>query len=71
LKAFPILFGMPDSQITSIRMPSQRYRCSRPDNWSMPRQVMDPCMRRKVYGPIRPMVDPTLLERLLGVARRS
>ncbi|HEX7712027.1 MAG TPA: hypothetical protein VF418_13935 [Sphingomonadaceae bacterium] len=51
-------------------MPSQRYSCSRPDNWSLPRQVMDPCTRRKVYGPIRPMESPGLFERIFGLGRR-
>jgi hypothetical protein len=61
---------MPNFDATSIRMPSQRYSCSRPDNWSLPRQAMDPCTRRKVYGPIRPMEAPGLFERLFGLSRR-
>lgn len=61
---------MPNTHFTSIRMPSQRYSCSRPDNWSLPRQVMDPCTRRKVYGPIRPMESPGLFERIFGLGRR-
>jgi hypothetical protein len=36
----------------------------------MPRQAMDPCTRRKVYGPIRPMETPGLFERLFGLGRR-
>lgn len=30
---------------------------SRPDAWSMPRQPLDPVMRRMAYGPIRPMAE--------------
>jgi hypothetical protein len=31
---------------------------------------MDPCTRRKVYGPIRPMESPGLFERIFGFGRR-
>ena len=34
------------------------------DRWAKPRQSLDPSMRRKVHGPIRPMEEPSLLERL-------
>jgi hypothetical protein len=33
------------------------------DRWTKPRQPLDPCMRRKVHGPIRPMEEPGLLGR--------
>ena len=35
------------------------------DRWIRPRQSLDPTMRRQVHGPIRPMEEPGLLERLL------
>lgn len=34
------------------------------DRWAKPRQSLDPSMRRKVHGPIRPMTEPSLIERL-------
>ena len=37
---------------------------SLPDRWAKPRPSLDPSMRRKVHGPIRPMDEPTFFERL-------
>lgn len=34
------------------------------DRAAKPRQNLDPSTRRKLYGPIRPMDEPSLLERL-------
>lgn len=34
------------------------------DRSAKPRQNLDPSMRRKVHGPIRPMDEPSLLARL-------
>jgi hypothetical protein len=34
------------------------------DRWAKPRQSLDPSMRRKVHGPIRPMEEPGFFERL-------
>lgn len=33
--------------------------------WSA-RTPLDPCLRRRIHGPIRPMEEPGLLRRLLG-----
>ena len=37
---------------------------SLPDRWAKPRPILDPSMRRKVHGPIRPMEEPGFFERL-------
>ena len=42
------------------------YRSSRPDGWVMPRPHSDPGLRRMKYGPIRPMHEPSLFDRLFG-----
>lgn len=34
------------------------------DRWARPRQHLDPSIRRKVHGPIRPMDEPSFFERL-------
>jgi hypothetical protein len=44
------------------------YRSSRPDGWSVPRPHSDPSLRRLKHGPIRPMHQPGLFERLFGRA---
>ncbi|MFC0204791.1 hypothetical protein [Novosphingobium soli] len=33
---------------------------------SMGRPSLDPVLRRRIYGPIRPMETPGILQRLLG-----
>jgi len=40
------------------------FRSSRPDKWVMPRPYSDPSLRKRAYGPIRPMEEPGLFERL-------
>ena len=42
------------------------YRSSKPDPWISPRQPLDPAIRALAFVPIRPMHEPTWLERLLG-----
>ena len=46
-------------------MSAMRYRSSRPDDWVMPRPHRDAHQRYLTYGPIQPMDQPGLLERLL------
>ncbi|MFL0357659.1 hypothetical protein ACI5KX_14445 [Erythrobacter sp. GH1-10] len=43
-----------------------RYNSSRPDSWVMPRQPLDPSVRALAYGRVRPMHEPSWLERLMG-----
>ena len=42
------------------------YRSSKPDAWTSPRQQLDPAIRAMAYGRVRPMHEPSWLERLLG-----
>lgn len=42
------------------------FRNSRPNAWVLPRPTQDPHLRRLYYGPIQPMDEPSLLQRLLG-----
>lgn len=44
------------------------YRSSRPDSWSHPRPYRDASLRLKAHGPIKPMEEPGLFSRLLGLA---
>lgn len=41
-------------------------RTSRADHWTNPRPYSDPALRALAYGPVRPMVEPSWWERLLG-----
>jgi hypothetical protein len=34
------------------------------DRWSKPRTQLDPSIRRRIHGPIRPMEEPSFFERL-------
>ena len=43
------------------------YRSSKPDSWAYPRPTLDPSLRALAYGPIRPMHEPSWLERLFGL----
>jgi hypothetical protein len=47
-------------------MSSFSYRSSRPDKWTQPRAYRDPSIRYMMHGPIQPMEQPTLLQRLFG-----
>lgn len=48
-------------------MSQYSFHSSRPDAWSSPRPVSNPLLRRKHYGPIRPMErEPGFLARLLS-----
>lgn len=48
-------------------MSHYRYRSSRPDRWTSPRPPLDPAIRALAYGPVRPMHEASLLERILGL----
>ncbi|MEM6857477.1 MAG: hypothetical protein AAF559_06365 [Pseudomonadota bacterium] len=39
---------------------------SRPDAWTSPRPNCDPSLRALAYGPVRPMHEPSWLDKLLG-----
>jgi len=43
------------------------YRGSPPDRWSSPRPHSDPSLRALAYGKVRPMHEPSWLERLFGL----
>ena len=47
-------------------MPQYPIRTSRPDHWTSPRPYSDPSLRALAYGKIRPMHEPSWLEKLLG-----
>ncbi len=49
-------------------MSSYTYRGSRPDPWSSPRAHSDPTLRALAYGKVRPMEEPSWLERVFGLA---
>jgi hypothetical protein len=49
-------------------MSSLTFRSSRPDRWTSPRPYSDASLRRHAHGPIQPMVQPTLLQRLFRIA---
>ena len=48
-------------------MSAMRFRTSRADGWIMPRPHCDAHQRYLTYGPIQPMEQPGLLERLVGL----
>ena len=47
-------------------MLEQRVLSTQSASWGMPRRTLDPSMRRKIFGPVRPMEQPGFLQRLLG-----
>lgn len=47
-------------------MISSRYQSSRPHESVIPRPQLDAHARHRFYGPVQPMHEPTLLERLFG-----
>lgn len=47
-------------------MSSYSYRSSRPDSWTQPRAHRDASIRYMAHGPIQPMEEPSLFERLFG-----
>jgi hypothetical protein len=49
-------------------MPAYTIRSSRPDPWIQPRAHTDESLRRMKYGPILPMEQPTLVQRLFGLS---
>ncbi len=53
-----------DRPMKEAQMPNHSSQGSRSDGRARPRQHLDPSMRRKVHGPIRPMKEPGFLERL-------
>jgi len=47
-------------------MSQYTFHSSRPDTWSSPRPVSNPLLRRKHFGPVRPMNEERgFLARLL------
>ncbi|HKX77109.1 MAG TPA: hypothetical protein VJM34_01150 [Novosphingobium sp.] len=50
-------------------MTSTVFRSSRPTEWVLPRPHTDAHMRYQNYGPIQPMDEPGLLERIFGFLR--
>lgn len=42
------------------------YRSSKPDPWTHPRPHTDASLRAMAYGPVRPMHEPSWLERIFG-----
>lgn len=42
------------------------FRSSRPDGWTQPRPFRDASLRHQMFGPIRPMEEPGLFQRLFG-----
>lgn len=49
-------------------MSSLTFRSSRPDRWVSPRPYRDASLRQRANGPIQPLKQPGLLNRLLGRA---
>jgi hypothetical protein len=47
-------------------MLEQRLLSTQSGIWQGRRSPLDPCMRRMIFGPVRPMDRPGLLRRLLG-----
>ena len=47
-------------------MSSFSYRSSRPDAWTQPRAYRDASIRYMTHGPVQPMEEPSLLQRLFG-----
>jgi len=47
-------------------MSAYTFHSSRPDQWVMPRPTRDPARGIAIHGPLRPMVQPGLLDRFLG-----
>lgn len=47
-------------------MSSYIFRSSRPDSWVQPRAYRDASIRYMTYGPVQPMEEPSLLQRLFG-----
>ena len=47
-------------------MSSFSYRTSRPDRWVQPRAHSDASMRYMTHGPVLPMEQAGLFQRLLG-----
>ena len=47
-------------------MTSAPIRSSAPDNWTSPRPFTDATMRMRKHGAVRPMHEPSFLERWFG-----
>ena len=47
-------------------MLEQRISSSQYNAWSPRPRPLDPCARKMIYGPVQPMEQPGLLQRLLG-----
>jgi hypothetical protein len=48
-------------------MASRTFRSSSPDVWVLPKPYSDASLRYLKHGPIQPMRQPTLWERLVGL----
>jgi hypothetical protein len=48
-------------------MASRTFRSSRPDGWILPKPYSDASLRFMKHGPVQPMAQPTLWERLTGL----
>jgi hypothetical protein len=57
-----------DKPLELSPMSSLTFRTSRPDSWTSPRPYSDASLRRLIHGPIQPMEQPGLLQRLFGAA---
>jgi hypothetical protein len=47
-------------------MSAYTFRSSRPDQWVSPRPTRDPARRRAIHGPLVPMDEPSLSQRVLA-----
>ena len=56
----------PEGTMRTLPMPSQSYRTSQPDRWTMPRPHRDASLRYMMHGPILPMEEPGFFARLFG-----
>ena len=44
---------------------------TRPDHWTSPRPYRDASLRLRANGPVQPMAEPTLRERLRALFRKE
>jgi len=63
----PVDFFGREGNSWSVPMLEQRISPSWPHSaWNPHHQPLDPCMRKMIFGPVRPMNRPSLLQRLFG-----
>jgi hypothetical protein len=59
--------SIPSGALRELAMTAATIHSSRPDQWTAPRQSLDPSLRRMKYGPLRPMdEDRGFFGRLFG-----